>query len=51
MNNKDAMAYHLIKLKLYNLDKPILSLDVINDIIVTKEVLRQLRHLSLHEVN
>ena len=49
MNNKDAMAYHLIKLKLYNLDKPVLSLDVISDIIVTKEILRQLRHLSLHE--
>lgn len=46
MNNKDAMAYHYIKLKLYSLDKPVLSLEVINDIIVTKEVLKQLRHLS-----
>lgn len=49
MNNKDAMAFHELKLKLYSLDKPVLSLDVISDIIVTKEVLRQLRHLALHE--
>ena len=46
MNNKDAMAYHYIKLKLYSLDKPVLSIDVISDIIVTKEVLRQLTYLS-----